>query len=373
LDADFFCGYNIIKMKKIIKTLAKIIGIICLSVLALFLFFILVSTITEFKPKDREQIKISGAADKKLSPGDTFSILSWNIGYSALGENTDFFYDGGKMIYGDDKPVVLENISEIENHIEKENCNVVFLQEVDISSARSHFVNELKYLADQLTGFNYSHAVNYKVLFIPIPFPPMGKVNCGISTFSSYPFKSSERIALPCPFSYPMRLFNLKWALLVNRVKLENSEKELVLVNLHLEAYDSGEGKIAQTKMLKDLLESEAAKGNYVIAGGDFNQTFSGTDTSMYPHLKDSPWEPLYIDETEFSQDLKFVADSSIPTCRSLQYVYAGADKSPDAFQYYMLDGFILSSNVELNYTETQDLGFVNSDHNPVKISVTLR
>jgi len=45
-----------------------------------------------------------------------------------------------------------------------------------------------------------------------------------------------------------------------------------VLVNLHLEAYDSGEGKIAQTKLLVEFLEQEYAKGNYVIAGGDFNQ-----------------------------------------------------------------------------------------------------
>ena len=38
----------------------------------------------------------------------------------------------------------------------------------------------------------------------------------------------------------------------------------LVAVNLHLEAYDDGEGKAAQTAMLFDILEEEYAKGNYV-------------------------------------------------------------------------------------------------------------
>jgi len=355
------------------KSFFKIIGITFLSIIAFFLLFVFVHTITEFKPKSREQIKIQGSASKTLSKGDTFSIITWNVGYAALGENVDFFYDGGKMIYGDEKPVVLKNISSIENQIEKDDCDVVFLQEVDVKSKRSHFINQLKYLAENLAGYNYSHATNYKVLFVPIPMPPLGKVNCGISTFSAYQFTDAERIALPCPFTYPMRLFNLKRALLVNRVKIADSDKELVLVNLHLEAYDSGEGKIAQTKMLKELLESEVAKGNYVIAGGDFNQTFSGTDASKYPHLEASPWEPLYIDESEFSDSLQFVADSRVPTCRSLQYVYANADKSPEAFQYYMLDGFIISSNLELNYAETKDLGFVNSDHNPVKINVTIK
>ena len=66
----------------------------------------------------------------------------------------------------------------------------------------------------------------------------------------------------------------------VNRIPIENSDKQLVIVNLHLEAYDSGEGKIAQTNMLADILRTEAEAGNYVIAAGDFNQAFSGTDTS---------------------------------------------------------------------------------------------
>lgn len=50
-------------------------------------------------------------------------------------------------------------------------------------------------------------------------------------------------------------------------------------MNLHLEAYDDGEGKEAQTAMLLQILQEEYVKGNYVIAGGDFNQSFpDGTD-----------------------------------------------------------------------------------------------
>lgn len=50
-----------------------------------------------------------------------------------------------------------------------------------------------------------------------------------------------------------------------------------MLVNLHLEAYDDGEGKIAQTKQLREFIQSEYEKGNYVIAGGDLNQVFPGS------------------------------------------------------------------------------------------------
>jgi hypothetical protein len=41
--------------------------------------------------------------------------------------------------------------------------------------------------------------------------------------------------------------------------------------------------------------------------------------------------------------------------------------------QYYVIDGFILSPNVELKNVETMDLGFANSDHNPVLINVSLK
>ncbi|HCC38245.1 MAG TPA: endonuclease/exonuclease/phosphatase, partial [Treponema sp.] len=46
------------------------------------------------------------------------------------------------------------------------------------------------------------------------------------------------------------------------------------MVNLHLDAYESSGGREAQTQMLLDFLYREYAKGNYCIAGGDFNQSF---------------------------------------------------------------------------------------------------
>ena len=41
--------------------------------------------------------------------------------------------------------------------------------------------------------------------------------------------------------------------------------------------------------------------------------------------------------------------------------------------QYYVIDGFILSPNVQLNTVKTLDEGFTYSDHNPVKLNVTLK
>ena len=154
---------------------------------------------------------------------------------------------------------------------------------------------------------------------------------------------------------------------------VDGSDKELVLVNLHLEAYDDGEGKIAQTKELEELLEGEVEKGNYVIAGGDFNQVFSNVDTSAYPILE-GLWTPGVIDVAEFENGLTFYADDSEPSCRSLDRVYADAQsKDPADFQFYIIDGFIISSNVEVENVHTENLDFVNSDHNPVIMDFKLK
>ena len=81
-------------------------------------------------------------------------------------------------------------------------------------------------------------------------------------------------------------------------------------------------------------------------------------------------WEPGEIDTNEFGDEWQFLMDESVPSCRSLDKAYKGADK--DSFQYYLIDGFIASNNLHINSLKTQNLDFVNSDHNPVLINITL-
>ena len=194
-----------------------------------------------------------------------------------------------------------------------------------------------------------------------------GKVEAGIAIFTKYQVSAAQRIQLPIPFSWPVSLFNLKRCLLINRTPIEGSTKELVTINLHLEAYDDGEGKAKQLKQLMDIMKEEYQNGNYVIAGGDFNQTFSSVDLSKYPKMNDWVCPVINVDDYP---DFKFNMDETHPTCRSLYKTYADADKSNH--QYYMIDGFITSNNITVNQIETIDLDFKNTDHNPVVMNISL-
>lgn len=259
-----------------------------------------------------------------------------------------------------------ENMNEISKFITDKKADFYLLQEVDQNSSRSYSVNQVESYMKNTNLFG-TFALNYSCPFVPFPFPPIGKVNSGILTLTDYTVSSAERVSLPCPFKWPVSAANLKRCLLINRVPIEGSDKELVIVNLHLEAYDDGAGKAAQTQMLFSILQKEYEKGNYVIAGGDFNQTFPG-GVDAYPIQNTETWTPGTLENTVLPAGWSFAYDTSVPTCRLLDKPYDAATS-----QHYVIDGFILSPNVEKVTVETQDLGFHAADHNPVYLEVKLK
>lgn len=358
------------KKRSIASKVVKIILSFFIAFVIIVVAGVGVLTIYEYRPADKENIELAGSASKTLSLGDSLTVLTWNTGYGALSDDSDFFMDGGSMVYTADKDRVLENLESMAAKIQNVDPDIVFLQEVDKTSDRSYKIDEVSFFQEQNSDKISSYALNMDAIFIPYPVPPIGRTKVGIQTLSAYEVSSSTRLSLPVPFKWPISTCNFKKCLIVSRIPVEGTDKELVLVNLHLEAYDSGEGKIAQTNMLRQVLQAEVSAGNYVIAGGDFNQEFSNTDTSAYP-VYDGLWEPGIIDVEEFGDDFTFITDSSVPTCRSLDKAYLGADK--ESFQYYIIDGFIVSNNITINSCKTQDLGFVSSDHNPVVLEVTIK
>ena len=353
-------------MKKAIRVILIILLVLVLLIAAFFAFL----TATQLNP-ETEGAALTAATENaalKVSEGDAVSVLSWNVGYAALGRESDFFMDGGEQTRPESRDVVDENLGGIFNEIQAQNADFILLQEVDSGSHRSYGVDETFFLGSSLNLPN-AYALNYKCPFVPFPWPPLGKVSSGLFTLSNSEITAAERVALPCPFSWPVSTANLKRCLLVTRIPLEGSGHELVLVNLHLEAYDDGEGKAAQTRALSEFLQNEYEAGNYVIAGGDFNQTFPG-GLDSFPIKDASLWTPGVLDASVLPGDgWQFAYDTATPTCRLLNQPYDPAD---EATQYYVIDGFILSPNVTLNTVETVDAGFEFSDHNPVLLNVAL-
>ena len=351
------------------KTLLKVLLRIMLALVLLVAVALGVFTVTEYKPEDMETVIADHAAEAVLETGKPLTLVSWNVGYGALGDNADFFMDGGTSVYTADKARLGSNLEGIRDRLIALNPDLIILQEVDINSSRSYGTDERMLLKEAMPGAYDAFAYNYKALYVPYPIPPLGHVESGLYTLSRPEARTVERISLPCPFSWPVRLVNLKRGLLVSRFPVKGTEKEMVLINLHLEAYDSGEGKEAQTRQLVSFMQAEYDKGNYVIAGGDFNQRFTNIDQSAYP-VYEGMWQPGEISAEAFGSDFTLLMDNSLPTCRSLDKALAGAELTE--FQFYLIDGFIISANVQADAVETLDCGFTCTDHNPVRLQFVL-
>ena len=353
-----------------VKKVFKIVLIVLGAVLLLAAGLILWLSVCEFKPADVTDVKVeSNSQVGEFSPflDQELTVISWNIGYAGLGKDSDFFMDGGENVSSADQDTVTASLLGIYKQLYTgdNQAGIYMLQEVDKNSARTYGMDE----SDCLGIYNSTYALNYSCPFVPYPLPPIGRVNSGLLTTTMYDIDSSERISLPCPFDWPVSTANLKRCLLVSYLPIEGSSSKLVIVNLHLEAYDDGEGKIAQTKQLREFIQSEYEKGNYVIAGGDFNQVFPG-GIEKYPNEHPELWEPGIITEDIMPEGWSLAYDLETPSCRLLNQPYDPEDI--ENTQYYVIDGFIISPNVELISVETLDAGFEFADHNPVQLKVRL-
>ena len=323
-------------------------------------------TVSEYHPAYAETADRGSVNHSHAAGARSFSLLSFNTGYGALGEDADFFMDGGKSVLPQDETVVEDNIEGIVEILELSQADFLMLQEVDTDSQRSFGTNQWLKYEHELQRYESRFALNYSCDYVPYPLTePLGRIRSGLATYSSYDIVSATRYSLPVPTGWPERVANLKRCLLVTRIPLEDSEQQLVLINVHMEPSDDTGTAKEQIRQLVDLVRDEYAKGNFVIAGGDFNQTFP---ESRAFHVEDEElWTPGKL--TRVPGGLRYFYDESTPTCRLLNEPY---DPDSENTRYYVIDGFLVSPNVIVDRVETLDYDFRYSDHNPVRLDFTL-
>lgn len=365
------------------KRFLKIIMIFFVTVIVLALGFVLTLWAFEYRPDDVTVLNVTdNPTDEATNYIDTLNpitLLTFNIGYASLSATEDFVMDGGEKGRMDSKEEVAENLDGIASILENNPADIYLMQEVDVDSNRSYNINQLIYFQDAL-GKSSVLAYNYRCIFVPFPLSfsqMMGKVNSGIVTFSDYFAESAERHQLPGSFSWPLRLANLKRAMLITKYPIKDSDKFVTVINVHLSAYDDGTMRLEEMEALKAIMLSEYSQGNYVIVGGDFNQTFPDamtiidetTKEYLYPLNNPEYWEAFPMDGDWFDDNnFQFGIDTTTPTCRLLHQPYDNINLENN--QYYVIDGFIVSANIEINSVETLDENFAFSDHNPVKIVI---
>jgi endonuclease/exonuclease/phosphatase family metal-dependent hydrolase len=334
-------------MKKALKLLLVIILIPLLWVGGNLVY----GTLTDFKPPKEQVLQIEAVSAQR--PDSIIQIFNWNVGYCGLGEESDFFYDGGSTVRMD-QSTVQKNLNGVMNTLKYyDEADIILLQEVDTLSKRSWGLNEYSDIAQILPEHNRSFALNYNVNFIPIPLTnPMGKVMGGLASYNRFTVTSATRHQFPSSYAWPNSIYFLDRCFMVQRMPY--NDVELVVINTHNSAYDDGSLKAAEMDYLKDFLKKEEQKGNYIIVGGDWNQHAPGQGDRQVPN--------------DYLEGWTWAFDTSFPTNRNLEKAYVAGETETQ-----IIDFFLCSPNVEALEVNVVNLDFEFSDHQPVILTAKLK
>ncbi len=246
-------------MKQFVKYFFRILVLLIIA-LVVFYFWASSSTLDE-----KEYAKIITVDEFSTPKNDSiFSIATYNIGYlSGMTNNRAIA-----------KPQSLfdTNLQKVLTETKKINPDIIAFQEIDYDASRSFHVNQEEKIA--ALGYNYrARTVNWDERYLPFPYwPPsmhFGKVISGQSILSKYPLKDQERIVLQRVESEPFYRDAFYLERLAQIVKVVLNDKEVVVINTHLEAFDKNT-RVQQFEKVLGIY-NKYAQDYPTILLGDFN------------------------------------------------------------------------------------------------------
>ena len=377
-------------MKKIVKVTATVLASLLGFAILLVAGYVIYVAAQYYRIEDNISLSPSGTAQKDCVSKDTeYSVTTYNLGFGAYSPEYSFFMDTGVMKDGEkvagkyakglSHADVKKNVDGQVEFAKSADSDFYFFQEVDEKADRSYKINMKEQLESALPDYSSTYAKNFHTAKLLYPFSdPIGKSESGILTMSRYKIEASCRRSFPVTSSFPDKFFDLDRCFSLNYLPVEGSESKLVLLNLHMSAYDEG-GKIRakQLEMLNGVLSQERAKGNYIVAGGDFNHcliadSFASDDEALN-YFESEQLVPDWVKNSvlhssELAEGFSIAAPLNASTCRGADIPYrAGVNYST------VIDGFIVSDNIEIIGVSTVDIQYAYSDHNPVYFQFKLK
>lgn len=367
-------------MKKINGSIFKFLGKLFKLILVTIVVFLVINITYLFFSYDRipdnEGLEINIA--KEITPetlqvdaSKTLKAISYNAGFAAYLPDFTFFMDGGSQSWAKSKESVIETSQNIANVIKEQDADFVSMQEVDSDSTRTYHVDETKIIRQSAETYFNVNACCFKspFLFWPI-YQPHGESTSNLMTLSKYmPRNNAIRRQFPVDNSFT-KILDYDRCYSVVRYPTSNG-KELVYYTTHMSAYSQDPTTAEnQIKQIVADMQSECEKGNYCICGADFNKQLINNPEKYYPDYKIYETKPFPTDllaGTNISVVAPFNEKKPIPTCRDAGQPWG--DKDPVC----NIDGFLISSNVQLIEADAVDIGFQYSDHNPVYMTFILQ
>lgn len=246
-------------MKRFLKV---ILSIFLLLIVAFALFFMWASSPTM---KEDQYAKLITKSYKNTTDTDSiYSIVTYNIGYLSGMTNN--------RAVAKPKELFDKNLQKVTSEFKKLNTDIIAFQEIDFNSARSYNVNQQTEIAK--LGYKYiAEATNWDETYVPFPYwPPsmhFGKMHSGQSILSKYKFNDYKRIVLDRVADSPFYRDALYLERLAQVGKINLDGREVVVINIHLEAFDKPT-RVKQFNYVLNMFKEYSASYPTILLG-DFN------------------------------------------------------------------------------------------------------
>jgi endonuclease/exonuclease/phosphatase family metal-dependent hydrolase len=246
----------------------RLFNSICLATLALLLFCCKPKIATTFNDEEEAEIYYSAIYTEPETPDSSINMMTWNVRFG-IGRSS-FWGDacGTKTIYTQDEVrFFLDSIIEKINTLKPDILNI---QELDLDSKRTSYLNELQYILDR-TYFNYAYYGSiWRSEFVPVG--GLGKIELGLATFSRWPLKDAKRVqlALRDDQDAVTQKMYLRYCYVKGEVEIPGF-KPFTVLNIHSLAFTNDDTKQKQMKQVLAELDQLDAAGKTFVIGGDFN------------------------------------------------------------------------------------------------------
>ncbi|MFD1393746.1 endonuclease/exonuclease/phosphatase family protein [Lacticaseibacillus jixianensis] len=320
--------------------------------------------------------------DLKLTPqhnqagvvqvGKTYRAQSYNIGYDSYPPSYSFFMDGGKFSRAYSKQAVQDLLAGVIKTTREGAPDFAFFQEVDQDGDRSRHVDEVAGLRQAFDTSSSVYGQNYDSPYLFYPFnQPIGAAKSGLVTLAKTRVTSARRYSLPVATN-PTKFTDLDRAFTVTKTPTSNG-KHLQLINIHMSAFTKDRAiQAAQFAKLFEYIGRAYQQGDYVIVGGDYNHRLLKDAAAIF-HTKpqDETWTHLFPYAQlpkGFHVPTMGLAKAAQPSVRALDQPWR-----PGQSFVTLIDGFILSPNVQAKTVNIVDTGFKYSDHTPTRLTFALK
>ena len=159
--------------------------------------------------------------------------------------------------------------------------DILLLQEVDIQSKRSAYIDQVQWLLDH-THLNYgAYASVWKAQVIPSD--GLGRMDMGTAVLSRWAITEAERIKLPLRGDQDAltKYFYLRRNILKTKIALPGLEN-FYAVNVHTSAFSMDDTRKRQIDRFKTELDKLSTSDALFVAGGDLNEIPPGSDKTDY-------------------------------------------------------------------------------------------